>query len=100
MIDIRYKNRLNIDTSNSYVDHSVGVHGNRTRFLRAKVDTIQAGDKVWKSVGIGLREFFAKGRNHTNVIIGMDLLATPEFAIDYGRKKIVILERRAINESE
>jgi predicted aspartyl protease len=82
--------RLNIDTTIGYEENAIGISGRRITHYRTKVASIEAGTRTWTNVSIGLTEF--PGGPKYDLVLGMSLLAQTPFAIDYHRKRVLLVK--------
>lgn len=67
-----------------------GVNGKRVRGYIVKVPEIRAGSKVWKEPEVVFAEFTVGRAEDFTMLLGMDLMGQTPFAIDYGRKRLLL----------
>lgn len=91
IVNERLAERLGIDTKRGYRGHGTGINGGRIEVYRTKLESLEAGTRIWKNINIGLIKMPRSGGSH-DAVLGMDLLGKQPFAVDYAHNRLLILK--------
>lgn len=67
-----------------------GINGNPVTGYVVTVPQLRAGSKVWNDVEIVFARFTVAKTDGFTMLLGMDLMGQTPFAIDYGRKRLLL----------
>lgn len=73
-----------------------GVNGNPVRGHIVNIAELNAGSRVWYDVDVVFAEFAVRSTDGFSMLLGMDLLGQTPFAIDYGRKRLLLAKPEKI----
>lgn len=67
-----------------------GINGNPVMGYVVTVPQLRAGSKIWKDVEVVFAQFTVARSDGFTMLLGMDLMGQTPFAIDYGRKRLLL----------
>lgn len=67
-----------------------GINGNKVRGHIVHLPELQAGSKTWQDVKVVFADFAIGRSDGFTMLLGMDLLGETPFAVDYGRKRLLL----------
>lgn len=67
-----------------------GINDNPVPGYVVTVPNLKAGSKVWKDVEVVFAQFTVAKADGFTMLLGMDLMGQTPFAIDYGRKRLLL----------
>lgn len=82
--------RLGISLEGARRITMTGVNGNPVHGSVVTIATLKAGSKVWHDIDVVFAQFTVGRFDGFTMLLGMDLLGQTPFAIDYGRKRLLL----------
>lgn len=82
--------RLGVSLEGARQVRMSGINGNPVPGYVVTVPQLRAGSKVWKDVEVVFAQFTVARTDGFTMLLGMDLMGQTPFAIDYGRKRLLL----------
>lgn len=89
--------RLGVSLEGAQQVTMTGVNGNPIRGYIVRLPALKAGSKVWRDVEVVFAQFTVGRADRFSMLLGMDLMGQTPFAIDYGRKRLLLAKPEKVN---